>query len=279
MARTITAIYDELVTEMASYASMSGLTSGTETAAGLMSKLDSNSRVSIWSLYLWIVAFGIWTLENLMDNHKVETEELAAATISGNDAWLVRQALLFEAGNSSLAVDAQFKVVYAVPNVSARIIKYAAVTREYGRAVVKVAKDSGGIPAPLSSGEITQFATYLNNIMYAGSKLVAVSRAADELKLSGTVYYNGLVEASSVEAAIEAALQAYLKMVPYDSLLSVAKVIDVVQSVPGVKDLVLGVFCRKSGDAYSVNPVPGPTYMPWSGYVVLESLDLTFVAV
>lgn len=279
MARTITTIYDELVAEMASYDSMTGLSTGADYAAALISKLDSGSRVAIWSLYLWVVAFGIWTLEQLFDNHKAEVEVMAAATISGNAAWLVRQAKVFEAGNSSIVVTPSFTVSYAVSNPEARIVSHAAVTREYGRAVLKVAKAYSGLPVPLSDLELGQLATYINHVMYAGSKVVVVSRAADKMKVGGTIYYDGLLNPADVEAAIEAKLSAYLNVAPFDSLISLAKVTDQIQSVDGVLDIGTSIFCRRNGDSYSTNPTPGPTYMPWSGFVTLDMLDLTFVAV
>lgn len=279
MARSIKTIYDEMVSEMGSFTSLSGLTTGTDYAASLISKLDSRSRVSIWSLYLWVIAFGLWTLEKLFDNHKSEVEALSAATISGNNSWLVRQVKLFEVNNSTLTVGTDNKIKYLISDTSNRIVAYAAVTREFGRAVLKIAKDSSGVPVPLSSPELLQVATYVNHVAYAGSKLVVVSRSADQLKVTGTIYYDGLLNPSEIETAIQTQLSTWLKDVPFDSLLSIAKVIDQIQSVSGVKDLVVGIYCKKATDSYSDNPQPGPTYMPYAGYIVLDTLDLTFVAV
>lgn len=280
MARTLTVIYDSLVTEMGSYSSLDGLTGtgGPVYAADVISAVDSQSRVGIWSLYLWIVAFATWTVEKLFDNHTTEVTARAAATIAGNNAWLVQQVQLFELNNGTLTVSTDRKVVYATSNVANRIVMFASVAREYGRAVIKVAKaDGDGLPTPLSSPEVTQLATYVNHIQFAGTKLAVVSRAADRFKVSGQIYYNGLLDPTGVQTDINAAVSSFLAAVPFDGSISLEKVTDAIQKVTGVSDLVVQFYGKPATSGSYGSALSGPIWNPYAGFAVLDTTDLTFI--
>lgn len=279
MARTITEIYEGLIAEkqaMASLADLAGEGSASY-AAGLLADLSSRSRVAVWRMLFYVVAVCAWTVEKLMDSHRAEVAGLAAASIAGTSDWLVQQAKLFELGNASLAVDADRKVVYVISNPASRIIKYAAASREYGRTVLKLAKDSGGLPVVLDDTELAQVRAYIAQIQFAGTKLAVVSRAADKLKVSGEIYYNGLLNPAGILTDIQAAVAAYLAEVPFDTAISLEGLTDAIQNVVGVKDLVLSFYgMPNSGTAYGA-ALSGPTWLPFAGYAVLDVTDLNFV--
>lgn len=276
MARTITEIYNSLVVEKQTLASLDELSGeGTSSfAANLLAELDSRSRVAIWRLILYVVAVCAWTIENLMDGHKSEVSALAAASIAGTTSWLVQQVKLFELGNATLTVSTDRRVIYAVSNPANRIITYAAAAREFGRTVLKVAKDAGGLPSPLTGPELSQVATYVSRIQFAGTRLAVVSRAADKLKISGDIYYDGLLDPDQVLADIETAVAGHLAAVPFDTAISLERLTDVIQSVTGVKDLVVTFYGRPDTSPTYGAVLSGPSWLPFAGYATIDLLDL-----
>lgn len=280
-------IYDDLINEATTMPELSGLMpSGTASdyaSQSLIEQLSSSSKVAIWRLILWVVAVYAYAIEQLMADHTASVTAAAEAAIPGNDAWLCAEAKRFELGNSSIAVTAAKKVVYVVPQPSSKIITYAAVSRLRGRALLKVAKGTTS-PVPLDNAELVSFSTWMNHVRFAGTQLAIISLPADQLKFTGTVYYNGLAPLAVVKAAVLEKLSAYLMAMPFDGFLSLELLTDVIQSVPEVKDLTVNWFARRHDLGYSAIPVSGKGYATAAGYAVfdvvsLDSSDITWTAV
>lgn len=276
-SKTVEQWYEYLLAEKESASTLADLTGAPANAADLFAAVTSRSKVAKWALWLWLVAVAARALESLFDIHKRDVEAAAAAAIAGTNVWLVLQAKLFEVGNGSLAVGPDRKVVYAISNPTNRIVVYAAVAREYGRAVLKVAKQAEGLPVPLTSPELVQLATYINHIQFAGTKLAVVSREADKLKVTGQVYYDGLLDVTQVEADVAAAVAAHLANLPFDAAVSLEKLTDAVQAVSGVKDLVLQFYGRPDATPMYGAVLSGPTWSPFAGYAVVDDLDLIYL--
>lgn len=271
MARTITIIYDSLIAEKQAQSALNSLSGeGTGSyAAQLISDLNSGSKVALWRLLLWLVAFAAWTIENLMDNFKVEITTLAQESIAGNSAWLVAQAQLFEYGNTTLSVSSDRKAVYATSNTANQIIKFAAVGRENGIAVLKVAKAD---KASLSSPELLAFTAYIDRIRFAGTRISVVSRAANYLNVGGVVYYSGLANLSEVQSNVSAAITAALNNIAFNTEVDFAKLTDAVQAVDGISTLRLRFYLGSA-------ELTDPTWLPSSGFALLDSLEPDWIAV
>ena len=99
-----------------------------------------------------------------------------------------------------------------------------------------------------------------------------VSRDADLLKLQGEVYYNPLLDLDALKAAVRAAVQNYLLNLEFDGLVFKARLEDAIQSVAGVKDVLLSQVSARSGQLAPV--VVERVYETQAGYIVEDSAAL-----
>jgi hypothetical protein len=243
-------------------------------AVKLMSDLNSGSKVAIWRLLIWINAFSVWTLEKLFDTHKAEVTDLANAAIAGNDAWLVNQAKLFELGNTTLTVSGEMRAVYAVSDPANRIITLAGISRENGRAVLKVLKGESPAEVPLSDSELTAFRSYINRIKFAGTRLAVVSRPVDVFRVTvSQLFYNGVYDPTNVAENMVYALIAYIEALPFNGAFAVNKAVQVMMEADGVVNFEITFFFHNNSTGVDT-PIPEPFFYPKSGKLYCENFTV-----
>jgi hypothetical protein len=141
---------------------------------------------------------------------------------------------------------------------------------------MKVAKQSGGLPVKLTTTELAAFVAYMQRRKFAGVAMIIDSNDADVLSVIGNVYVMPTANLAVVQAAVEAALVAYLVNLPFNALVYPEKIVDVIQSVPEVVSV--------SGVSVSVNTLAAPigrVYELLAGYgkwdtSAMPSATLTF---
>lgn len=240
MARTIPQIYDSLIAQKDTQSSLSTLQPAIDSAQQLLGDLTSTSKVSRWRLMLWIVATGIYVLEMLWDLTRKELQDIAANAIPGTTQWYANQALLFQFGYQLQYINNKYQ--YSNVDTAARIVTHSACLDNAGMVVLKVVKTVSGAYAPLSSTELAAFTSYINQIKYAGTATLIISRNADLLKIYLNVWYNPQVLdatgqlLTSSTFPVEDAINAYLASLPFNGRLDLSRLIDAVQLATGVVD-------------------------------------------
>ena len=178
MARTIEQISDTIITRIK--------------AEPLLAGLHSNSKTSIWGLFIYCVAFGIWVLETLFDTHKAEIDTALANQKKGSKLWYRNMALAFQYGFDLITDSDQFNNIgYTAEQIEAsKIIKYAAVTESdaESRLIIKVATENAAeVLAPINETQKLAFDYYIDEINYAGVKYTIINYAPDRLQLNLTI--------------------------------------------------------------------------------------------
>jgi hypothetical protein len=274
MARTIQEIQDEI------FASI--------TANENLAELNSQSKVAIYRLIVFIVAFAIWTLEVLFDTHKSELQTELVNQKSGTLSWYRTMALAFQYGftllpdsdkfNNQEATDEQIEL--------SKIVKYAAVSEgtKDSRVIIKIAGETNGTLAPITANQRVAFDAYINEIRYAGVKVSIINYLPDRLYLNLKIYRDPLLidaNGSSIlngGKPVEEALKKYMKQLPFDGELVLAHLIDALQKVEGVKipHLVSAESSwidASTGNGYaSPQPINVRT-IPVSGYFEVVNFD------
>lgn len=241
MARSITVIQQEIFQSIALNPDLAGL--------------NSISKVAIYRLFVFVVAFAIWTLELLFDKHKSEIDTALYEQKSGTPRWYRNMSLAFQygfdltTGNSFklLTDDDQFDNTNATDEQieASKIIKYCSVKEslESNRLTIKVAGESGTDLLPLNPNQITAFTKYLQEIKFAGVKLNVVNNPADQLVLFMAVYRDVLVIdelGNSIKNGgkpVETAVNNYMKSLPFDGELVLNDLIAVLRAVAGVNNV------------------------------------------
>jgi len=281
MARTLDEIYQAILTEKASQATLNGLTSNISDQQTLLNELTTGSRVAVWTLWAWITAVSIWTLEKLWDQYKVDVQAIADRAVPGTAAWYAAQVLAFQYGDQVTVIDNVPQ--YATIDTSKRIVKRVAIIEDgSGVLTIKVAKDNGGVLEPLSNAEQTALEAYLNDIKFAGTRIQVISLNADKLRLTLTVHYDATLMNSDGKlisdgsSPVDDAIDAYLAALPFNGVVHERGLEDEIQQVAAVSDLEFTLLEATTGS----NPWQSWTlqYMTTAGYAVADTLNITYIA-
>ncbi len=241
MARTINQISDSIIARIASEPKLSGLT--------------TSSKTSIWGLFVYCVAFGIWVLETLFDTHKAEIDTALANQKKGSKLWYRNMTLAFQYGFDLITDSDQFNNTgYTAEQIEAsKIIKYAAVTESdaESRLIIKVATENAAeVLVPINETQKLAFDYYIDEINYAGVKYTIINYAPDRLQLNLTIKIDPkvidtsgtkiLMSATDVGTKpVETALAEFMKELPFDGKLVLNALIDKLQAVEGVVNPIL----------------------------------------
>lgn len=230
--------------------------------------LNNSSPTSIWRLWVYIVSYAVWLHETFWDVHKKEVSEIAARAIPGTPPWYRYQCLQYQDGYLLTWNEESLKYEYTAIDEDAKIVKYASIREQQGIVGVKVAKAAAGIPEPLSVPELASFSAYMNKIKFAGTFLNIVSEAADKLKVYADIHYNATLPEATIQSQVEAAINAYIRELPFDGRFQIIRLVDKIQSVEGVEDVEMGTVSA----AFGVNPYVDISldYFPYAGYLEID---------
>ena len=174
MARQITEIYDEIIAEKESQATLTGLQPAIDDSQTLLADLTSTSKVAIWRLWAFLMAVAIWTHEKVFDLFREEIEETAKNLKVGTTVWYQQEAFRFQNGDAVTWNGSQY--IYDPITPANQIIKRAAVQEGANRVVIKVAKlDGNGDPIPLTAGENAAYTAFVELDKIAGTNVQIIS--------------------------------------------------------------------------------------------------------
>jgi hypothetical protein len=232
MARTVQEIQNTMFTAIASDANLVSL--------------NSTSRVAIYRLFVFVVAYAIWLLETFFDLHKSQIDTALYEQKSGTPRWYRNMALAFQHGFDLLYDSDKFDNTDAtIDQIEAsQIIKYCSVKEslESNKLTIKVAGESGELLIPLTAPQLESFADYMQEIKYAGVRLNIVNNPADKLKLIMSIYRDVLVideNGNSIKNGgkpVETAVRAYMKSLPFDGELVLNDLIAYLRTIDGVNN-------------------------------------------
>lgn len=279
MARTIEQIYNEMVSETRRLA--------TEASnQDVFDILNNTSKVAIWKILFYTMAFAVWSLETVFDKFQALIETMLAALLPHTLKWYRTKALAFQYSFNLLTDSDKFDNGTATTQQieESKVIKYAAVneTTVDGRRVllIKVAGETGGDLAQLTAVQEAAFTAYMQKIKDAGNKLIIYNRLADLLRCEVDIYYNPLLLDSSGNRLdgggkpVDEAAQSYLRNLPFNGEFSIAAFADTLQFAYGIseKNVFVKKFERRTG--IGVWQAIANTFIPDAGYTRFDTNGL-----
>lgn len=250
MARTVTQIYNEILTEKAKYSSLDGL--------------SNTSNASIWRSIYYVVAVAIATAEQLRDLFQTELLEVAETLPTGTPKWYAQTLLDYQEGYNLEYNRTNGKLEYSVIDEEAKIIKVATCESESDTVVLKCAKDNGahGLEE-LSGPEYLSVLAYINDYKFAGTVVSLISSPPDYLRIKLNVKVNASIINSLGQSTsnitvypVEDAINDYIKEYGNTNFNSTFKLIDLIDTI----QLVAGVTNVVVTEAYG-KPVNGTEYI------------------
>jgi hypothetical protein len=261
MARTFTDIRDAILAEKANYPELDGL--------------DSPSQTAIWRLWVHLTARVLWVHEVLWDMFAARLQAIADRAAAGTAPWYAQQVRNFQWSDSVpyyLVFTDDDQVVYNQVVPADRIIQYVAITeRVDGVVLVKAAADAGGVPAPLTTPQLTALVDYLTRIRFAGIPMEVISRPADTLRCPMAVYYRPGINPTVLMQQVQAAITDYLRNLPFSGTLLTEHLQDAVQALAPVTSVQLGtILAGNPVSGLPLAPIPR-LYTTYAGYIVHDT--------
>lgn len=230
--RTITEIYNALLAEKERQAELSGLT--------------SNSKAAVWRLMFYIVAFAIYTHEQIFGAHQAELEVLLRNEKAHGLLWYREKAKAFQYGFQLLPDKDQFDNTGKTDDEieASKIIKYAAISEDdkESRLILKIATETNGKLSPITESQYNGFRTYANEYRDAGVKITIINYLPDILKMhlqikvdDKIIDENGFHRLQG-NKPFEDAINEFMKELPFNGELMLNSLVDKLQKVPGVID-------------------------------------------
>ena len=286
MARTIREIADGMKADFVRSEALRtafGLTAGYDPdgdAAAQATYYDQNfSVVSVETCILYVVAACAALVENLFDWFTADVDERVNEDRYGRKGWYEKTAKAFQYQDGN-GTDYQLDIdtgEYAVTDEEARIVKHASAEATNGIGVrLKVAKESDGALAPLTSDELAAFTTYINRLKPAGVPVTVISRNPDRLAVELAVYYDPLVfNAATALQKVKETISGYLNSIEFNGEFVTMTMVDWLQSVPGLDIIEAGEVSAKHAE-YTPEPIENNArYVPQPGYMTLgDDADL-----
>ncbi len=243
----------------------------------LLPVLNSPSLVAVKKLWIDIVSAAVYTLEVLFDYHKAEVDKTVIEKAVGNLPWYQAQALKFQYGYSLILDTNTYRYNYtdttSAAAIAAQIVTSCSVQEVQGHLLFKLAKGPDNARVPLIAAELTSFKSYLKKIKFAGDNTTAVSYDADEVRLRLRIWYDGTLDLTAFDTAVQGAIEGYLLSIPFDGIFYVNKLIDAIQAVPGVNDVI--VLSAEAQTQLSGYVTFTRDYNPLSGYYKLTPVGGT----
>ncbi|EAY28739.1 hypothetical protein [Microscilla marina] len=218
MARTIEEIEAEILTAKSS----------DET----LNTIDTSSRFSVWGAIVYVMAFVIFTLEQLIDVFKTEVYTAIEAKRPGTLQWYVDQAQAFQLDD---LLDPK-TLKYDEVEVNKQIVHHASAEENIlGGVTLKITKKED----VLSSDELEKFKVYMEQVKFAGTQISYVSISSDVLTLIAQVYYNKLANEEVVRTKINDTINAYLEEIGFNGTFKTNDLIAKLRNLPEIDDLLM----------------------------------------
>ena len=268
MARPSEEIYQEILQEKQKRAELNNL--------------NSPSNTSIWQYWLRLFAQLFHWFEEKQDEFKIELQEMIDANQFGTFEWWSSKIAAFQYGDVLQFINNKFQ--YASIDPAKQIVHYVSVTDERGMVKVKAAKISADRPEALTSDEAAALLSYVREIRPPGIRIVVESLPADKLKTKLRIHYNAQIGLSTIRTAVEEAYINYINNIIFDGVYYVNKMIDNIQSIPGVVDEqveVVELAVKQGTDPYVQFK---SKYQAKSGYFEIDpdwplSMTIEYIAV
>jgi hypothetical protein len=245
-----------------------------------LSTLNSPSQTAIYTLWKFITSSIINYAEQLWDIYKAELETKIKVAVVGSNAWYQDQMLKFQYDAVTpqvLVISSDFSIDYSTVDTTKQIITRCSVkTSPTKQVFIKVAKNEP--PEALTAPELSAATSYVQAKSFAGVNYTVTSVASDKLFLEAEIFFDGQYSAVISDTVIEA-INTYLASIDFDGAVKVSALTDAIQTVTGVKDIVItNLAMRSDGTAFGsktylvqAKTLIIPTSTTTAGYIVEET--------
>ena len=204
---------------------------------------DQFSIVSIENTIFYIVACAIWSVKNLFEILKTEIRQILDLRTPHTVKWYHNKVIRFQYPSENLVKDKDYydNTGMTEEDIEKReVIKFCAIDDLGTELQVKIATEKDGKRAPLGHDDEDKgknvmdcLKRYLNEIKDAGVRIKIINEKPDLFSINVAVYYDPLYLTPQDEL-VEKAIKDYIANLPFNSAISMTKLVDIIQGVKGV---------------------------------------------
>jgi hypothetical protein len=239
------------------------------------------SRVSLESIWFYVVAFCAWTLETLFDRYREEVEARIEAIVPHRAKWYRMKSLEFMKDRVLIEDDDVYDTSEMTDEeiAAAKVIKHAVAVESADASMltIKIAGETGDERAPVDMATETQFAAYITEIKDAGVRIAIINAVADRFNTELDVYYDPVLLPENVEATCRGAIKKYVENLPFNGEYSNMKLVDNIQIVEGVRvvEFKSASYLSANNDmATEINALA----VPYAGYFKINNITINMRA-
>lgn len=216
----------------------------------------SDSKVSEWRLWTYIIAVAINAFEIILDLFRSEIETLTNKITPGTVRWYAEMCYRFQNNHKLLFDDKTAMLFYEKDAPEDRIVKIVAISEKEKKLLIKAAKiDNNNKILPLSLEEKYNFTAYIDAIKFAGVVTDVVSTSGDKIRYGLQVWFEPSIPHTLVRENVIAALSSFKTALGFDSMIYTQKFMDAVMTASGVVTCKLVTLERKGASDEDFKPV------------------------
>jgi len=231
--RTIDEIYQELLLDKKTLASLNGLLDDGITDENSLIAALGNSKVAEWLLWLYNMSVQIHLTELRTLSAVDDIDYIFETKQVPTEKWYITEALKFQVDDVLIIDPVTYQITYDPIDPAAQIIGSATVKTFSNKLFLKVRRIDTDI---LSANEKTQFETYMNQVKIAGTQLIVENYPGDELTLNMTILYDGTKDLLDIQSQVEAVINRYIDNLEFDSKFLTSSLIDNLQILTDIID-------------------------------------------
>jgi hypothetical protein len=252
---------------------------------------DQFSAVSLENIIFANIATSMYVMQELFERFKIDVSAILNTQLSGTVNWYAYKARLFQFGMDLVPETDYYdnSGLTAEQIAARRVVRYAAAVEARDKSVLylKVATDgASGEREPLSSKQLDAFRRYIDQVQYAGVRILIVNDPPDEMRLKIDIYYDPLVLDGTGRrldgtnnTPVQNVIRNFLKNLPFNGTYTTQGLVDTLQVIHGVRIAEILFDKSKYGLLAEFTDI-NAREIPRSGYYKVsdENLILNFIA-
>jgi hypothetical protein len=269
---TIEQIKNQILTEKANQESLAGIT--------------STSKVGIFNIWAYVIAFCTWSVYKAWDIFKVEMDDKIRNQKLYSLLWFRNSALEYRHGHPLNDVTGEYlgegytdqEIEDAMIVSRAAVIEIEINNRKH--LFIKMAKEEAGTLVKLSDAEQDGVRNYFSRIKPGGTKIITFSDDPDEFKLDITFFYdplifdeNGVRIDGKDNTSVQKAISDYLANLKFNGEFILAELVDILQGIEGCADREVYINYASANylDPATYQPIES-SYIANSGYMEIAKI-------
>jgi len=209
-----------------------------------LKELNSDSKVSVFNAWAYIIAVVIHGFEVILDIFKVDIDESIRNRVNGTPGWYVNRIKEYQEGDALVISPDGMTFGYEQIDIKKRIITRAAY-QEAELApnaldkllILKVATGEAANLQPITPEQVVQVSAFMEKVRFAGTNLQVVSRKGDILVPRLTIFHDGALDDRTMRNNINEAIHNFILNMSFDSTLYITQLYNAILEVDHVTDI------------------------------------------